>query len=883
MRKIYNEFVGLVNQGLSGRSTKKIKWVGLFALLFIFIASSYAQNCGTGETIVWDADQNINGIFELAPEDILQIEPGVNIVFETSESKLSIQGTVLAIGTETEPVTFSGALPEGWSGIDLINACPSRFVYCDFSGINRGGAKLGNARAVAGIEISNTDDVQFKHCSFTENNDGIAISNSLGVLIESCIFSDNEILPGPNGLITVAGSTSDTIRNCSFSRNKTNLRGIVYVLSGSNTVIQNNAFKSTSFFEPIFNGTIFSVINLKQSLSPNLLIINSNEFSGTTVPQNNRVCEISIFGNQSNIDFSNALIWNNTFLGYPFPLPGLPDKTAIRANYSVLTISHNSIQYYNRSGVELLDSEAKINLNTFDANNCSLSSVYFNEFNNYSGREINNVIFANVFTNNSGPNAPAILSTIKPDHDIITTISQNVFTGNEAESGKGGAIYDYYGSQMAIENNFFSQNISSAGGAICIESNALDEIVATVIRDNTFNQNIASGFGGAIYANRSMITINDNLIEENQALIGGGLFLDGSLTTSQKSMRASINITDNIIRNNVFSEAGGGCYLLNCSDIEFTRNFVGGNTTFGTPTTQIGGGLYASACNLEVYNSHFIGNIAGADFGGVFLNMDAGNTLVFQNCNVTGHNDVGGIVFGSTVTPQNVDIYNTIFFENNDGATGKSVFYSGPEAIAITNCYFDILPSSDVTFVNELVNNEPGWIGSGDYYLNCGNSVCIDSGNPDAAYNDLPGANPDEALFPSCGSLINDIGISGGPYALDVPELFQTDMLIEEFNKPGEQLAHQNKSALSVPNISVDQFVVYPNPSTGIFYISAGESLSGVAGLTITDVNGRLIIHRQIQDMTNGIPVDLSGEQPGLYLIQIHGEKQVYSKTVMLK
>lgn len=885
MRKFYNESIGFTSQRKPTCITPAIqRWVGLFAFVLIFGLYAKAQDCGTGDTIIWDVDQNINGVFELAPEDILQIEPGVNVVFETTESGLSIQGTILAVGTDADPVSFSGALPEGWSGIDLTNACPSQFVYCNFSGINRGGAELEYSRAVAGIEISGTDDVLFENCSFTENNDGIVILNSMGILLESCTFANNEILPGQYGLVTIEGSSSDTIRNCLFQSNKTNLRGVVCVLNGSTAVIQNNTFVSTSFFNPVFNGAIYAVINLKQSTAPNLLIVNNNEFSETTVPQNNRLCEISIFGNQDNIEFSNALIWNNTFVGYPSPTPGQPDKTAIRANYSVLAISHNTISYYNRSGIEVLVSEAKINLNTFNENTTDYGAVYLDEYKNYSGREINNVIFANVFTNNAAPNAPAILSKVLPNQNIITTIDQNVFTGNEAVDGKGGAIYDMYGSQMMITNNQFNQNSADAGGAICVGHNETGEIVETVIRENTFFQNTATGFGGAIYANRSMITIQENVISENQATLGGGIFIDGAMAASAKHMRAAINITDNVIRNNVYVEAGGGCYLLNCSDIAFTRNFVGGNTTFGTPTSQIGGGMYANACDLEMYNSHFIGNQSGADLGGVYLAMDAENTLVVQNCNVSGHGDAGGIVFGSTVATQNVDIYNTIFFDNNDGATGKSVVYSGSEPVTTTNCYFDVLPASyDVNFVDELVNSEPGWIGSGDYYLDCDNSVCVDSGNPDEAFNDLPGANPDEALFPSCGNLVNDIGISGGPFALDVPALFQTDIVLDKNQETALELSEQTKSAALVSGNAVESIRVFPNPTSGLFNISFEDTAFENGDLSITDAAGRLILRKHIPEISRNLSVDLTGEQPGIYLVQFISGHKVFTQTVLLK
>lgn len=863
-----------------------IRLLMIFPVLFPVISLS-AQDCGTGETIIWDEDQNISGTFELASEDVLQILPGVNVVFETSGSMLEINGTILAEGTQDLPVTFTGTSPDGWSGINLVNACPSSFVYCEFSGLNRNADRVGNQRAESAIDISGTDNVKFEFCTFTNNTDGIGINNSMGVVMLSCTFSGNQIEPGQKGLIYIEGSSSDTIRNCSFVNNKTNLRGIISVNNGSHAVIQNNIFAQTQFFEPPFNGSLYPVIYMSQSDSPNLLIVNGNEFTGNRAPQNNALCEVSIFGNQDNIDNCNALIWNNTFTGYPFPLPGQTPKTAIRANFSVLTITHNNIRYYNQAGVELRVSEAKINLNTFEANRTNMGAVYIDEYENYSGRPVHNVIFANYFLNNRAPNGPAITSIVLPREDIQTTVDMNTFTGNNTigEGGKGGAIYDYNGSRLTIKNNLFEQNSAINGGSVCIETNGYTEIVETKLINNTFNENEATGAGGAVFAARSLVGIEGNTIRSNQALIGAGIYIDGLADSkfAVESREDQVSLTGNIISENLYGEAGGGIYLLNCQDAFLVRNLISYNEPSVATGDQFGGGLYAVNSNLQSYNNHFIGNIAGDDFGGIYLSYGPDNSLWFYNCNVTGHQQSGGIVFASAVTPENIQIYNSLFYENNQSATGKALIYNGPDPLDLYNCYFDILPDGyDLNFEEEVVAGAPGWTEAGEYYLDCDNSVCVDSGNANEIFNDLPGANPPEVLFPSCGTVINDIGISGGPYALDVPELFVPEVPVDKELTFARKI-QQKQGATGMGSRRMEpEVAVYPNPTTGLINIES-VSTGELSKIMVCDAFGRLVREFDSPEPGSQLQMDLSGEPAGLYILRVVTVEKSVTNTIILR
>lgn len=100
MKKHYDVKVQISKAPSRAKSTNSW-YYQLFMIIPVLIlgVSLMAQDCGTGETIIWDEDQTINGTFELAHEDVLQILPGVNVIFETTESMLVINGTILAEGT----------------------------------------------------------------------------------------------------------------------------------------------------------------------------------------------------------------------------------------------------------------------------------------------------------------------------------------------------------------------------------------------------------------------------------------------------------------------------------------------------------------------------------------------------------------------------------------------------------------------------------------------------------------------------------------------------------------------------------------------------------------------------------------------------------------
>jgi predicted outer membrane repeat protein len=83
-----------------------------------------------------------------------------------------------------------------------------------------------------------------------------------------------------------------------------------------------------------------------------------------------------------------------------------------------------------------------------------------------------------------------------------------------------------------------------------------------VIRDNVIRNNVADSLGGGIHASHENFNIRNNLITQNSAQYGGGIFL------SPPSWWATSLIVSNTISDNNATFLGGGIY---CKDIQISQ------------------------------------------------------------------------------------------------------------------------------------------------------------------------------------------------------------------------------------------------------------------------------------------------------------------------
>ena len=79
--------------------------------------------------------------------------------------------------------------------------------------------------------------------------------------------------------------------------------------------------------------------------------------------------------------------------------------------------------------------------------------------------------------------------------------------------------------------------------------------------------------------------------------------------------------------------------------------------------------------------------------------------------------------------------------------------------------------------------------------------------------------------------------------------------------------------------ISQDNFIIFPNPSNGIFTIQNPVGSLRPAGVSITDITGKIILNEQFTINNEQLTIDISNQPAGIYFINIVYAERSRSKT----
>ena len=205
---------------------------------------------------------------------------------------------------------------------------------------------------------------------------------------------------------------------------------------------------------------------------------------------------------------------------------------------------------------------------------------------------------------------------------------------------------------------------NGASGVSIDLSNTTDASVDVI--GNTITNNRSPGGGGVRVFGRTVtrwtVRILNNNISDNQATSssgyagGGGIFIH----TGATAIQGTIQIENNVIRNNTSIKGGGGIKEASGSGpiTEYTIRIVNNDISFNRETSRgSGGGISirtsdATDSSLEISNNNILGNQAPSSGGGVLLgNADRFSPFVFSRNriedNATGTYG-GGIVFSGS-------------------------------------------------------------------------------------------------------------------------------------------------------------------------------------------------------------------------------------------
>lgn len=186
----------------------------------------------------------------------------------------------------------------------------------------------------------------------------------------------------------------------------------------------------------------------------------------------------------------------------------------------------------------------------------------------------------------------------------------------------GGGIY-CNNSTPLLKDNIIINNIADKGGGIYAQHPGYKTIK---VLGNTIKNNYALNFGGGICLDLGSAVISENVIKSNAALYGGGI-------SSQWGWSNEFEIEHNKIVRNVATHGGGFWMDKAGTRITFKNNLIGDNTGNGIDIED-----YAPASVVFVLNNTIIGNEVG-----IFCMLDS----IFITNNIISNNNQGISIFGA--------------------------------------------------------------------------------------------------------------------------------------------------------------------------------------------------------------------------------------------
>ncbi len=285
-------------------------------------------------------------------------------------------------------------------------------------------------------------------------------------------------------------------------------------------------------------------------------------------------------------------------------------------------------------------------------------------------------------------------------NDASPTLRFCTISGNQAKFAGGGILHlGLFGSPngvatLLVEDSEISNNTASRaapdanpaeGGGVHIEDNAVGQIVRTRVKNNVANT------GGGLNAYRARYEIQSSIIEGNQAPdpsnvggFGGGIQGSSNNTGLPLQQASTLIVDDTVVRNNT-ARIGGGIFVGgdglcgggSCTDasatkasLSLTNSLVDNNTA-----TVQGGGIYSTRSTVTVSGglvSRNRNNTGDGYGGGLTLVRGTSATLTGTHVAANEAGQFGGAIFADLNAT--LSITGSSFYRNSAGNTGGAFF-----------------------------------------------------------------------------------------------------------------------------------------------------------------------------------------------------------------
>lgn len=528
----------------------------LCSTIFLNAQTTVPEGIARGTWAKNGSPYTLTGVVTVPLGDSLKIESGVKVRF-SSMGSLSVKGRILAKGTVSDSIEFSAILP-----------------VPDYSSV---GVFIDEVAAT-------TDSTLLNYCSFTTQA-ALSIRNCPKFKVDNCRFSDFDTRKGgwinPVELLESSG----IVQNCTFERMKNG--SAAAKVWGGNLIFRNCIFRQNSNSEasgihfipvavaskPVIEQCTFTqnttkVINISNSYSA---IFRNNIFDNNTVDAYKGMIFVDGQSFQDTLNFSTNTFKNNTIVSNLSNFEGGTVLTARGFNYVNFNgdiFENNKSGKYQGGAVYVEKGVNSSHISTLNMTDCRFH-------NNSASKSIGGAIYATqntslfvnrcIFTNNHSETGGAIALYNLQDPNLNFSIKNSLFANNEARDsffgrGQGGAIWiGNMSGKSHIYNTTFANNYApqsnadnESGGALCMRSKQLPEIVNCIFKGN----NVDAGKG------------------KNIAITEGDGFTLDTFKISYCSIEGG--------QNSLFSMANFGNYVINYG------NNTDSDPQFTTPSTVSG-------------------------------------------------------------------------------------------------------------------------------------------------------------------------------------------------------------------------------------------------------------------------------------------------------
>ena len=333
-----------------------------------------------------------------------------------------------------------------------------------------------------------------------------------------------------------------------------------------------------------------------------------------------------------------------------------------------------------------------------------------------------------------------------------STILNTNFTGGSARLGGGVYVGAYSGSTIINKTIFKSNTARERGGGLNLHASAVHIDYAQFynnyavngsgvyvggvgtsnkVHESIFKGNNASGYGAGIYWVAYEGEIVNSTFNDNSALYGGGIYLNGrsantNITNTTFTKNSAIknggaiecNASNIGIYNLIFDSNTAGEYgAALCREINATGGH-GLNNTFKSNHAGISGAALAwlGVDHIHIINYTFIDNTAERSGGAIYIDVGSNNDII-ENCTFEGNHltNMSDEHFGGAIDCQGDNLtLKSSSFTNNRAHTGGAIY------VGSTSQYVRVFDSN---FTKNYAEGDGGALGLKASSLSINNTI----------------------------------------------------------------------------------------------------------------------------------------------------------------